>query len=776
MRDWTLPAAAAIGIAALLLVFAGIAEASGVLVPGGLIASGLLVLVAASLVFVAHRARRDIDAHARELERLGRLYASLSHINQAVLRAPTRDELLSKVCRALVDHGGFRLAWISWYDGATQSLVPAAHAGDTDGFLDEIRIRIDDVHERKGPSATAFREGRPNVSNDLMNDPDARPWLEPFRRRGIRASAAIPIRQLGIVRGTLSVYATQPHVFQDKEVALLEESALDLSFGLDNLAREFEQRRTAEDAERERGFSASLVESVPGVLYLYDQHGHFLRWNSEFERVTGYSGEELATIHPLDLFAGDDRTHVGERIAEVFATGHSSVEASLVSRDGTCTPYFFTGTRITVDGAPCLVGVGIDVSDRVDAQAALRDSEQRFHAFMDASPAIAWITDAEGRHLYMNRAWNAAFGLDRDEWIGKTAFDLVPEAVARRIRESDAEVLRRDDTVEIIDDLVFVQGRELYWNCFKFPFRNAAGERLIGGIAIDVTARREAEQQRALAETRLRETNDGLERTVAERTRELQAALLGAEAADRTKSAFLATMSHELRTPLNSILGFTGIILQGLAGPLNDEQIKQLGMVRNSARHLLELIGDVLDISKIEAGQLEVRAEPFDLRTSLDRVTSSVKPMLEKKGLALVIDVDPAIDEMVSDRRRVEQVLLNLVNNAVKFTDRGRVSVTARLPDPGGDASDPTTTAPMVRIDVSDTGIGIAPGDLPSLFAPFHQIDTGLTRLHEGTGLGLAICRRLTDLLGGTISVQSEPGRGSTFTVLLPLHLEGTPS
>lgn len=227
------------------------------------------------------------------------------------------------------------------------------------------------------------------------------------------------------------------------------------------------------------------------------------------------------------------------------------------------------------------------------------------------------------------------------------------------------------------------------------------------------------------------------------------------------KSAFLATMSHELRTPLNSIIGFTGIILQGLAGPLNAEQRKQLEIVRDSARHLLALINDVLDISKIEAGQLEVHSEPFDLRASIGKITGIVKPMAEHKHLALRVELAPEIGTLESDPRRVEQVLLNLINNAIKFTERGSVTLTAEI------AQD------TVRLSVADTGIGIKPEDFGTLFKPFRQIDTGLSRQHEGTGLGLAICRRLAELLGGEIHAASEWGKGSVFTLILPVKGQG---
>ncbi len=230
-----------------------------------------------------------------------------------------------------------------------------------------------------------------------------------------------------------------------------------------------------------------------------------------------------------------------------------------------------------------------------------------------------------------------------------------------------------------------------------------------------------------------------------------------AQEADRIKSAFLASMSHELRTPLNSIIGFTGIILQGLAGPLNDEQAKQMRMVQGSARHLLALINDVLDISKIEAGQIRVEKSKFEVRTAVNNVIHIVTPLAEKKSLPLQVTIDPKVGEIVSDQRRVEQILLNLVNNAIKFTDEGQVSVVCKV---DGD---------YLIVNVADSGMGIKPESQHLLFKPFQQVKTGLDRQHEGTGLGLSISKRLVEILGGNIWLESEWGIGSTFSFSLPL-------
>ena len=239
---------------------------------------------------------------------------------------------------------------------------------------------------------------------------------------------------------------------------------------------------------------------------------------------------------------------------------------------------------------------------------------------------------------------------------------------------------------------------------------------------------------------------------------ELRIARDRAQDADRLKSAFLATMSHELRTPLNSIIGFTGIMLQGIVGPLNDEQTKQLIMVQSSARHLLALINDVLDISKIEAGQLDIYSKPFDMREAIEKVVQTASPLAEKKGLALTTEVAPEVGRISSDRRRVEQILLNLLNNAVKFTKKGEVRIESEV---SGD---------WLVTRVVDTGIGIRPEDMEVLFEPFQQVDSGLTRQYEGTGLGLSICKRLVEMLGGEIWAESEgEGKGSTFTFTLPV-------
>ncbi|HKO49674.1 MAG TPA: ATP-binding protein [Polyangiaceae bacterium] len=514
----------------------------------------------------------------------------------------------------------------------------------------------------------------------------------------------------------------------------------------------------------EQRLASGLIEAMPGIFYLYDEQGRFLRWNSNFERVSGYSSQEIACMHPLDFFPSEEKELLEQRIGEVFEKGEATVEASLRSKQGSLTPYFFTGKRIQLDGALRLVGVGVNIAERKRAEDALKKTEERYRSTLDTILEGCQLIDFDWRYLYLNPAAAIQNRRANAELLGCRMPDAWPGientgvfAMLRRCMEE--RVSARSE-----NEFEFADGHKGWFDVRAQPVPEG-----IFVVSVDISERRRAEQA-------VRELNESLERKVLERTRDLDAAKERAEAADRVKSAFLATMSHELRTPLNSILGFTGIVLKGMAGPLNPEQQKQLGMVQGSARHLLDLINDVLDLSRIEAGQLEMRCSPFDLRSSIARVSGSVSPLLAKKGLSLrVVEPDSAMP-MLSDQRRVEQVLLNLLNNAIKFTERGGVTLTVELLE-NFRPSDAAPTGGGVRaasLRVSDTGIGMRQEDLSSLFQPFRQIDSGLQRQHEGTGLGLAICRRLTDLLGGTIVAESTFGHGSSFTAVLPLERRAT--
>lgn len=400
----------------------------------------------------------------------------------------------------------------------------------------------------------------------------------------------------------------------------------------------------------------------------------------------------------------------------------------------------------------------LDLRARQAAEDQLREREQilqqttaQLQRVFDHSLDALCAFDAEGRFVAVSAACERLWGYRADELLGTPYIDKVLPQDRERTLDEAVRIMAGDPTTDFENRYRHRDGRVVHvmWSAQWLP-----QERTMFCVARDVTERHDllAElQQRNLA--------------LSEQATALRQATQRAEAADRAKSTFLATMSHELRTPLNSIIGFTGILLQRLAGPLNAEQARQLEMVRNSARHLLALINDVLDISKIEAGELEVARQPCDLGACIDRSMALAQPLAAAKGLALSGEVQnelrKALAQAVGDPRRVEQVLLNLLGNAIKFTERGSVKLRAWRDDAASD---------FVCIAVTDTGIGIAQADQATLFQPFRQIDGELSRAYEGTGLGLAISQRLAQLMGGMISVWSEAGQGSRFTLRLPLR------
>jgi signal transduction histidine kinase len=244
--------------------------------------------------------------------------------------------------------------------------------------------------------------------------------------------------------------------------------------------------------------------------------------------------------------------------------------------------------------------------------------------------------------------------------------------------------------------------------------------------------------------------NARLFREIADKSQQL-------EAASRHKSEFLANMSHELRTPLNAIIGFSEVLAERMFGEVNEKQAEYLQDILSSGRHLLSLINDILDLSKVEAGRLELELGRFHLPTALDNALTLVRERASRHGITLDLAVDPEIGEIVADERKVKQILLNLLSNAVKFTpEGGRVDVTATAADD------------VITIAVSDTGIGITPVDQQAIFEEFRQVGHDDAHKQEGTGLGLTLAKKFVELHGGRIGVQSQVGHGSTFTFTLP--------
>ncbi|MGQ9658895.1 MAG: PAS domain-containing protein [Thermochromatium sp.] len=357
----------------------------------------------------------------------------------------------------------------------------------------------------------------------------------------------------------------------------------------------------------------------------------------------------------------------------------------------------------------------------------LRQQTRSLQALLDNLPHLAWMKDREGRFVAVNRVFAEAKGRKPSELIGLTDDDLWPPEVAKRYRLDDLEVMtsRSQRTLEMPS----LTNPGAIYETFKAPILDDTGE-VLGtvGFARDVRHQREMELELA-------------------RRAEL------AESAVRAKSAFLANMSHEIRTPMNAILGLAHLLRRDLVDPTS---LSRLDKIESAARHLLAVINDILDLSKIEAGKLQLSEEDFSVAMLVDQVSLLVYDEVRAKGLSLKVDLDPDLPWMRGDVTRLRQALLNYVSNAVKFTHSGFVAIRVRLLE--RDAA-----VLRVRFEVQDTGIGIPPDKQSKLFQAFEQADTSTTRRYGGTGLGLAITAQLARMMGGDIGVESTEGQGSTF-------------
>lgn len=384
----------------------------------------------------------------------------------------------------------------------------------------------------------------------------------------------------------------------------------------------------------------------------------------------------------------------------------------------------------------------------------LEFEQVQLRALVASIPALVWLKDAQGVYLACNPPFERLYGASESDILGKTDYDFVDRITADSFRDNDRAAAQSAQSRSNEEWLTFKQ--DGYCGLFettKTPMYAADGS-LIGvlGMAHDITERRNTQDE-------LLRHRDHLEDLVQARTAELAEAKLAAEDASRAKSAFLANMSHEIRTPLNAIIGLTWLLRRDA---VLQTQIVQLDKIKQSAQHLLAVINDILDFSKIEAGRLTLEAIDFELETVLNSVYDMVAEVAAAKDIETVIDIDPLLPRLLrGDRVRLGQILINFTSNAIKFTTHGYVLLRAQCLNSGPDQV-------RVRFEVTDSGIGLSSEQQARLFQAFEQGDASTTRKFGGTGLGLAICRRLAELMGGKVDVQSEIGQGSTFSLEVP--------
>ncbi|RMD64461.1 MAG: PAS domain S-box protein [Alphaproteobacteria bacterium] len=504
------------------------------------------------------------------------------------------------------------------------------------------------------------------------------------------------------------------------------------------IAKAFVAARRTERALREsRAQFRALVDHSPAKIHIKDRDGRYLVINRQSERLVRLREEEVIGKTSFDLFPHDMAATFHAHDMAVVRENRPIEREEQFPIDGELRTYLTVKFPIhDTSGKVIAVGsMGTDITERKRVESALRHSEEQFRNLVEGS--IQGVMIHRGlRPLFVNRAWVDIFGYgDPAEILAmESVLPLISEAwrarfaqhynaassVSARPPEREIAGIRRDGSLVWFEHYA----RPVVWD----------GEGAVQSVVVDVTARKQMEEQLRLARDE-------------------------AELASRAKSEFLANMSHELRTPLNAIIGFSELIRDQRIGPIGNAKYAEYASdIFSAGQHLLEVINDILDLSKIESGTEALNEQEIDVADLL--YTSMVMVRQRAQANDITLECDPIGDfpALRADLRKMKQILINLLSNAIKFTPAGG---TVRLSAGYG-------MAEGVRFQVSDTGIGIAAEDIPKALAPFQQVESSLSRSHEGSGLGLPLAKALVEMHGGTLELESEPGRGTTVTVRLP--------
>jgi PAS domain S-box-containing protein len=546
--------------------------------------------------------------------------------------------------------------------------------------------------------------------------------------------------------------------------------------------RTAELSQATREAQRDRLYSEALIQNSPVAIVSTDAAANVVTWNPAAERLFGFTADEAGGRNLDELVSNDPAIqpiNVGAVIDRRKAPAQAPIHAiaQRTHRDGTL-------VDVEVWAAPVILGseetrvlaLYHDLTEIKRAEQALQESQRQLADIINFMPDAVLVINRDGKVIAWNRAMEEMTGVEAEVMLGKGDYEyalpfygerrpilidlvIVPQ---RELEEKYAHIHREGQTLIGETYVPRLKGSEAYLLGTASALRNSRGQ-VVGAIEVirDFTERKQMEEA-------------------------LEQAKKTAEAATQAKSAFLATMSHEIRTPMNAIIGMAGLLMDT---PLNSDQCEFAETIRNSGDALLTIINDILDFSKMEAGKMDLEQQPFDVRECVESALDLMKLKASEKGLELACeiaaDVPPAI---TGDVTRLRQVLVNLLSNAVKFTEQGEVAVTVTrdtelaslgrrgeaVEDGGtrghGDA-ETISVSPRLPLSVSlhftvrDTGIGIPPDRLNRLFQAFSQVDASTTRKYGGTGLGLAVSKRLSELMGGTMWVESEgrPGKGSAF-------------
>lgn len=675
-----------------------------------------------------------------DIKKANRVIAALSNVNQMIVRVKDKQTLFNEACRIAVDDGKFNMAWIGMVDEQTNKFIPVAAAGKAKEYVKTINIDLNDKVLGEGPTGRCIKSGVHYITNDIANNPEMIPWREAALKLGNKSSAAFPIKAFGKTIGAYLIYSDEINFFDEAEVKLLDEMAMDISYAVEFLETESRRKQAELEAIEAKKRFDNLVSSLNDVVWTASLDGSkIIDVNESFEALYGRTLEEFKANPKLwsEIVHPDDRTIAEASGKELFEKGKAEAEYRILKPDGTVV-WLLDRKSLIYDenGKPVQMGgIAKDITHRKilerrkTNQNEILDSIVKGKSLPDILKLIVksveeedttsicsiLLLDEEGKHLHIGAAPNlpdfynkAIDGIEIGEYVGSCG--------------AAAFLKKRIIAEDLLTHQNWIPYRELAQkaslrSCWSEPILNAEGN-VLGTFAVyhrtpkapnnnEIELLESVVHLASLAITRkqneekicnmnveleikveertrqLAEINEKLNEEIEERKKieeELIKAKAEAERANFAKSEFLSRMSHELRTPMNSILGFAQLMEMGELTPAHKKGVTQ---ILKSGKHLLDLINEVLDLSRIEAGKLSISLEPVSVCNLVSETLDIVQPLANSRNISLEL-INLSNEELIvrADNQKLKQVLLNLVNNAVKFNrEGGSVKVECRRED-----------------------------------------------------------------------------------------------
>ena len=630
-------------------------------------------------------------------------------------------------------------------EDSEKTVQPVAFSGFEEGYLEGDDISWADTEKGRGPVGTAIREQNPVVVLDVMTDSRFAPWRTSAADRGYNSVIALPLMvSSDHCLGSLNIYASEKDLFHNEELEVLSSLSRDIAYGIRAIREHSGKIKSEKILYETNRYNRMLFEESTTGLALCDMDGKLIDINAAYANIIGREIEETKALNYWDITPNKYAVYERKQIDILKKTGsYGPYEKEYIHKNGSLVAVSLHGRLLEKDGQKLIWATVEDISWRKQAEGKI----QKLVQAVEQSPESIVISDLSGDIEYVNEAFIQNTGYSRDEVLGKNPRILHSGNTPTETYSKMWETLSAGLTWKGVFHNKRKNGTEYVEFAHISPIIQADG--LIShyvAVKEDITEKKRIGEE--LDKYRLH-----LEEQVEQRTLELNEARQKAEIANQAKSSFLANMSHEIRTPMNAIIGLTHLMQR--ADP-TIEQESRLCKINSSAEHLLSIINDILDLSKIEAGKLNLQQSDFHINSIFDHIQSMLRDQANAKGLVIEVEKDSVPIWLRGDAMRIRQALLNYAGNAIKFTEKGTIYLRAKKINEDDKGF-------LVRFEVEDTGIGIETNKLVDIFEAFEQADISTTRKYGGTGLGLAITRNLARLMGGEVGSKSELGKGSTF-------------